>query len=132
MLKFVDDVLPVPLPREADFDPFGSDLDAQSAWRNFGGLSLQDAYTKFCENPEVYQEDFMFMGSRAFHYYFPVVDEYLRSARASEAYNDCQAVLGSCIAAQFDWKGAQVTATLRGRISDLCDFILGNQDRFAL
>lgn len=67
---------PTPLPSQSDFDPVGCDLDAQSAWQTFGGLGLAEAYAKFLQVPESYQEDFMFMGSRAFAYYFPVVDRY--------------------------------------------------------
>jgi hypothetical protein len=43
---------------------------------------LEQAHVRFCSAPEVYQEDFMFMGCRAFHFYFPVIDEYLRAAPA--------------------------------------------------
>jgi hypothetical protein len=67
------------LPTEQDFDPWGGDLDAQCAWRNFGGLAIDRAKAKFRENPLLYQEDFMFMGTKAFAYYFPVIEEYLRT-----------------------------------------------------
>ena len=30
------------------------------------------------EHPEIYQEDFMFMGGKAFAYYYSVIDSYLR------------------------------------------------------
>lgn len=132
MPVLVSDRLPAPLPSEHDFDPYAGDLDAQHAWRNFGGLSLDDAYVKFCQFPEVYQEDFMFMGSRAFHYYFPVIDAYLRSVEPCDEWDDCQAdILGSCVARQFEWKGAYVSPALRDRISDLCAFVLGHLSRLA-
>ncbi len=66
------------LPTEQHFDPYGGDLDAQCAWRNFGGLTIEEAKVKFCEHPEIHQEDFMFMGGKAFAYYYPVIDSYLR------------------------------------------------------
>lgn len=66
-----------PLPCERDFDPYEGDLDAQVAWKNFGGLSLAEAYQKFLENPGGYSEDFMWMGAKAFVYYFPVLERYL-------------------------------------------------------
>src|SRR5262245_49928512 len=120
MLTLVDGVSRDPLPRAIDFDPWKCDLDAQHAWKTFGGLSLEEAYTKFCEIPESYQEDFMFMGSAAFLYYFPVIDEYLRSAVPCDESDDCQAdILGSCVAAQFDWKGARIPPELRVRIESL-------------
>ena len=63
---------------ESDFDPVGGDLDAQYAWKNFGELTLKQAYDLFLTNPIHYQEDFMFMGGTAFDYYFPVIDRYIR------------------------------------------------------
>lgn len=44
------------LPKERDFDPYGGGLDEQCAWRNFGGLTLDEAYHKFESAPEVYQD----------------------------------------------------------------------------
>jgi hypothetical protein len=70
------------VPTEADFDPVGGCLDAQCAWGNFGGLSLDAAYRRFCEHPDLYQEDFMFMGGAAFAYYFPVIERYIRESHA--------------------------------------------------
>ncbi len=41
------------LPSERDFDPYGGDLDAQCAWRNFGGLTLEEATRRFRERLKV-------------------------------------------------------------------------------
>ena len=51
------------LPSKEDFVPYGT-LDELRAWENFGGLSLDEAYDKLCENPLYYQEDFMWMESK--------------------------------------------------------------------
>lgn len=119
------------LPSEADSDPLGGCLDAQCGWRNFGGLTLEDAYAKFCEVPERLQEDFMFMGCRAFHFYFPVIDEYLKIATSTGEWHDCQVrVLAECIALQFDWRGATISPELRDRISQLCTFVRAHLDRY--
>jgi hypothetical protein len=64
------------LPTERDFDPWHGNLDAQCAWRHFGGLTLDQAHARFRENPLGYQEDFMFMGPVAFAFYFPVIEDY--------------------------------------------------------
>jgi hypothetical protein len=131
MLQLVSDRSREPLPSEQDFDPYGGNLDAQSAWRNFGSLSLDEAYAKFCQRPEAFQEDFMFMGSRAFHYYFPVIEEYLRGAEARDDWRDCEvAILGSGVALQFVWKGAYLSPALRDRIGGLCAFVMKNLSRF--
>ncbi|QDT42201.1 hypothetical protein Pan241w_22820 [Gimesia alba] len=65
------------LPGERDFDPHVGDLDARVAWGNFGGLTLAEAFHKFQKSPDEYQEDFMYMGGKAFAYYFPVLERYL-------------------------------------------------------
>lgn len=94
-----------PLPGEREFDPQEGDLDAQVAWENFGGLNLQEAYRKFEQRPDVYQEDFMFMGGKAFAYYFPVLERYLMVTpvwREDEETQWCQILgLGSAIQVQF-------------------------------
>ncbi|MBL4884023.1 MAG: hypothetical protein JKY95_05750 [Planctomycetaceae bacterium] len=71
-----------PLPVEKDF---GGCLDGQCAWRNFGGLSISQAYELFLTNPVYYEEAFMFMDTRAFEYYLPVIDRYLREVSSDEA-----------------------------------------------
>ncbi|WP_298862448.1 hypothetical protein [uncultured Gimesia sp.] len=94
-----------PLPGERDFDPYDGDLDAQSAWRNFGGLTLAEAYRKFLEHPGAYSEDFMWMGGKAFVYYFPVLERYLLVTPVWSEENGsewCQILgLGSPIQCQF-------------------------------
>jgi len=123
---------PTPLPSQSDFDPFEGDLDAQSAWRTFGGLSLADAYAKFLQVPERYQEDFMFMGSRAFAYYFPVVDRYLRTVSLTpDDLGDCEAaILGSDIAYQLNPKLAPFSADLLSEIESLHAFVIQNIHRY--
>lgn len=122
-----------PLPSQSDFDPVGCDLDAQSAWNNFGGLTMAEAYEKFLTVPESYQEDFMFMGSRAFAYYFPVVDRYLRTVSlAPSDLGDCEAsILGSAIANQLHPNHAPLPASLLREIENLHAFVTQNVPRYA-
>ena len=122
-----------PLPSRQDFDPHGGDLDAKAAWQNFRGLGLDEAYEKFRSAPEVYQEDFMFMGTRAFAYYFPVIDRYLRTVTLDPRdLGDCEtAILGDAVAAQFEWKGAIISTELRREIESLSRFVLENVARYA-
>ena len=94
------------LPGERDFDPAQGDLDAQVAWDHFGGLSLAEAYQRFLEDPELYAEDFMFMGGKAFACYFPVLERYLLVTpvwREEEGVEWCQ-ILGLGAAIQFQFK----------------------------
>jgi len=124
---------PAPLPSERDFDPHAGDLDAQCAWKNFGGLSIKQAYKLFITRPEVYQEDFMFMGIRAFTYYFPVIDYYLRvTERDPEDFGDCEAsILGSCVALQFSPEGIAIPIGFLEESERLADFVLSQADRYS-
>ena len=120
------------LPSEYDFDPFGC-LDSRSAWDNFGELSLAQAYDLFLTNPLHYQEDFMFMGCRAFTYYFPVIDRYLRSTKYEDDWDDCSAaILGSGVEAQFDWNNAILIPTLLDEIEDLSSFVKSSVKRYSV
>lgn len=121
-----------PLPAESNFDPFSGDLDAQCAWRNFGELSLKQAYDLFLTNPGRYQEDFMFMGGTAFDYYFPVLDRYIREVAGTEEGEDCEvAILGSAVAAQFDWNGAHPRPSLVSEIEQLSDYVLSHLEQYS-
>lgn len=131
-MKFRNPRPAAPLPSKLDFDPFGGDLDAQCAWKNFGGLSLSQAYDLFLSNPRQYQEDFMFMGGHAFDYYFPVVDRYLCEVASSAAGDDCGvAFLGSGVAAQFDWNGAFPSMSLISEIENLSEHVLAHLDQYS-
>lgn len=120
------------IPTEQDFDPFGGDLDAQCAWRNFGGLSIAEALEKFREHPICYQEDFMFMGGRAFLFYFTVLDRYIREFGLTEHDDDSQAaIIGLGIAAQFSWPTAHLLVPLQGAVSSLADYVCSHPDSLA-
>lgn len=118
------------LPTEQDFDPYGGDLDAQCAWRNFGGLTLDEANRKFREAPEIYQEDFMFMGGKAFAFYYPVIDSYLRETPEipeDERFDDRYAwILAHCIANQFECSTLSDVRHLKSEILDLAGFVRRN------
>lgn len=122
------------LPSQKDFDPWGGNLDAQSAWQNFGGLDLDAAYRRFIENPSYYQEDFMFMGPRAFAFYFPVVDRYLREVRNDDPLElgDSQAwILGEGVRSQIKESRSSVDAELFARIASLARYMLEHIHQYA-
>lgn len=120
------------LPSERDFDPTGDDLDARDAWRHFGGLTPEEALALFRENPMHYQEDFMFMGGRAFVFYFPVLDTFLREFRWSEQEDDSEAaIIGSCVAHQFRWPTASHLKGIQAAIRSLADYVCSHTDTFA-
>jgi hypothetical protein len=117
------------LPTKADFNPWGPyALDAERAWRNFGGLTLAETHSKFSENPCYYQEDFMFMGGKAFAFYFSVIEDHLRQGTevASEGDDREAWILAKGIRSQFDRDTAHHVAPLADRIIALSQFIRGN------
>jgi len=124
---------PAPVPSEADFDPWRGNLDAQCAWRNFGELSLKQAYELFMTAPQNYQEDFMFMGPVAFAYYFPVIDRYIREVTGSGDGDHTEvSILGSAVAGQLEWNGAGFGDERVGEIEDLAAYILANVSQYSM
>lgn len=120
----------LPLPEERDFDPWGGSLDAQCAWRNFGGLSRPQAYDRFLENPLHFQEDFMFMGGVAFVYYFPVIERYLLAAQDADEPSEREAwILAHCIKMQLLTSRSQIIS-LEEPILRLSKFVRGNLTLF--
>ena len=74
----------------------------------------------------------MFMGGQAFDYYFPVVDAYMREVTGSDDGDDCVvAVLGSGVAAQFNWNGAHPSPSLITEIEDLSEYVLAHTDQYS-
>ena len=123
--------LDFPLPSRVDF---GFGLDQNSAWKNFGNLTLNEAWVRFLESPENYQEDFMWMGSAAFAYYFPVIDKYLREERSElEIHNGCSAwILGCDVKMQFQWAdGHKPSPQIVEEIRDLSAFVKENTSRYS-
>ncbi|GAB5406699.1 MAG: hypothetical protein Aurels2KO_49300 [Aureliella sp.] len=118
------------VPTQADFDPIGCDLDAQSAWKHFGGLSIDQAFVRFCENSLCYQEDFMSMGTVAFAYYSPMLEKFLHNVPDIEHDDDNEAwIISRGIVNQFDSKDSRKIEHLKDRVIDLAIYVLDNIDR---
>ncbi|MFT5324134.1 MAG: hypothetical protein ACI8P0_001994 [Planctomycetaceae bacterium] len=121
------------LPTREDFGADYGCLDAICAWEDFGGLDLADAYVKFCEGPDIYQEDFMFMDDVAFVYYFPVLDRYIRESRAGPENDfdvDAMWVLAYCIEIHFTEPHVPCALKLRHRVEELISYVRGNLPLF--
>ena len=104
-------------------EPPKDDLDAYCAWQNFGGHTVEEAYERFCSDPDTYQEDFMFMGDPAFVYYFPVVERYLREEEPKHEFDAVAWVLAHCIAFHVSPE-QNCVRPLYDRIQSLTDFVL--------
>ncbi|SHI55768.1 hypothetical protein SAMN02745181_0382 [Rubritalea squalenifaciens DSM 18772] len=130
--KFPSPRRTAPLPTEKDFDPCGGHLDAQCAWQNFGGLSLEQAYELFLTHSAYYQEDFMFMGVKAFDYYFPVIDRYMREVTGDEEGYDCElSILGCGVAAQLEYSGSGISDRLLGEIERISEYVLSHLGQYS-
>jgi len=68
------------LPTQEEINPFPEDLDGQCAVRNFLGKTREQITREFHERGMSYQEDLMFMGSRAFCFYFPAAVDYVTAS----------------------------------------------------
>ena len=120
-------------PTQADFDPSEGCLDALHAWKNFGGLSRAEAYEKFCQAPEIYLEDFMFMGGVAFAYYYPVLERYVLESRVeTRDGNDVEAmwILASCIKLQYEARS--IDYVFRARILGLVSHVRSNLAQYSI
>ena len=115
-----------PLPTAVDFYS-GPNTEAAFAWERFGGKSLSEAYDFFMEAPEIWGEDFAWMFPKAFEYYFPVVDKYLREIDEDGDLVSCSDdawIFGCRIASQFHWKdGTKPPTYVVDEIADLSSFI---------
>lgn len=120
------------LPTERDFDPYGGDLDCQHALKIFGGMPLDQAYSVFLECPEIYQEDFMFMGPRAFAYYLPIIDRFLREVSSNCKFDDCETnILACAIEGQLDYDPLNCSEELLREVRSLTDFVQTSTSRYS-
>ena len=111
------------LPDQKDFYKSELDPDGKTAWNNFGGLTIAEAYEKFCERPYTYQEDFMFMGYAAFVFYFPIIDKYIREVEFLIAFSNDTYILSKGIEIRLE-KKVRLPDHINNRIIDLYKFIL--------
>jgi hypothetical protein len=115
-------------------DDFGGGPDAETAWEHFGGKDLEDACAIFASCPEIYTDDVMWMGERAFKFYFPIVDRYLRAQSPLQAEDDPPMMsaefIGYCI--QFHFDCHEDMSGLHAQIIDLCDYVNSHLDHYVL
>jgi len=82
------------LPTRKDINPYG-DLDGNSTEDKLFGKSLEDVVGMLEENSLYYQEMFMWMGAKAFIYYFPAALAYLSSNSSVEDSDFVNCMLGN-------------------------------------
>jgi hypothetical protein len=120
------------LPGQADFDPFGGCIDALSAWDDFGGLTRSEGFEKFCSSPDSYHEGFMWMGGRAFAFYFPIIERYVFQTHIADDEDEVDAIwiLAHCISLHLDPDSHDDIKTVRDRILTLTQHVRSNLSKF--
>ena len=70
------------MPTRDDFNAYGS-LDETTACNHFYNKTLAEAEALFRDNSLTYCQDFMWMGAKAFNFYFDAIINYLQSDESS-------------------------------------------------
>jgi hypothetical protein len=114
------------VPSERDINP-GDSPDEISAAKHFLGKTVEEAEELFRENSFTYQEDLMWMGPRAFHYYIQSAINYVKSEHAAgdDQFIDC---LHMIVRFRSEDEGLQSLAT--DAVLDLIDYVIDNYDKF--
>lgn len=95
------------LPTREDFIPHG-DLDEQWAYKRYGGRTLDEVRAIVAENWFAEQENFMWMGIRAFCFYLPAFFDYFEKRDF-----DCQEIRMLCSDCRFRVEDFQRQPALR-------------------
>jgi hypothetical protein len=115
------------LPTRDEINVYNS-LDEISATEHFLNKTLEDAEALFRENSLRYQEDLMWMGPRAFHFYLQAALNYLRSD-ASTGDDHFIYCLYKIVLFRMDEKEFVVALDVVNR---LIDYVIGNYKKFAI
>ena len=131
-LQVIEGIHPDQIPAKKDFGANKGCLDEICAWEHFGGLTLEQAFERFCARPDIYQEDFMFMGWQAFIYYLPVIETYLYEVQQSDEFDESEAwILALAIASQTEKKQIGSIGDLCFRLLKLCIYVKSHLKQYA-
>jgi hypothetical protein len=84
------------LPTKEDISPTsGADLDERAALQHFFGKSQSEAASLFFESPEYFADDLMWMGRKAFAFYFPSLEPYITSKKSAGDADIINALIGT-------------------------------------
>lgn len=108
-------------------------MEAFEAWEHFGGLSRPEAFEKFLDDPDYYQEDFAFMGGKAFAYYYPIIERYILESEIDNDEDEIDPIwiLAHCINSQFcEVSTVEFVRPLRTRILKLTHYVRDHLPKF--
>lgn len=117
------------LPTAIEISPTnGLDLDEKCALEHFLGKTETEAEKLFFEAAEIYQEDLMSMGDKAFAYYLPALTPYLKS---NESRNDSDIVnyLIGIIGRRLEFTPSSIDLA-KESVLDLLNYCLDNYEKF--
>jgi hypothetical protein len=114
------------VPSERDINVADS-LDEITAVKHFLNKTVEEAEELFRENSFAYQEDLMWMGPRAFHYYLQAAINYVKSEHAAgdDQIIDC---LHMILRFRSEVEGLRSLAT--DAVLDLIDHVIGHYGKF--
>lgn len=118
------------LPTQEEINPIPEDLDGQCAVRSFLGKTREQIAREFDEHGVSYQEDLMFMGSRAFCFYFPAAVDYV-TAYGSVADGDIINCLVSVVEQRLEYDSPEIVEVFP-EVVRFADYVLARHDDFAL
>jgi len=118
------------LPTRDDISPSNElQLDERSAVRNFLGKDLNQAVGLFSNNLFRHAENLMWMGPRAFQFYYRAFSDYIRTNNPSET-DDAVGWFISII--DFQLKQGAFPDEFKRLVIDDCDFCIKNYERFEI
>lgn len=98
------------VPTEQDIDPHG-DLDGGIAAAHFLGRTVSEVAALLAENSNVYEEDYMWMGPKAFVYYAPSLLQYLESVDSARDHDFAYGMI-SCFRFRLRHDGPAVAGAI--------------------
>src|SRR5262245_41638860 len=116
------------LPTQQDINPIPPDLDGRSAVRNFLGKTREQITREFAEHGMSYQEDLMFMGPRAFNYYFPAAVDYIASPQGCTDADVANCLI-SVVEHRLQYDAPQILGSTQ-QIVRFADYVLACYDGF--
>jgi hypothetical protein len=115
------------IPTKADFGDLAC-LDVDHAWKQFGGKTMDEAAALFASNPFFYQEDLLYMGISAFHFYFSVVLRYLTSDEA-RCDDHTVSAIATVLEKRLEYELSGMLPSFP-EIRCVCDYVVSNYPKF--
>ncbi len=115
------------LPTAEEINPH-KDLDGQWAEKNFSGKTIDEITELLKEDSLKYQEDFMWMGPKAFEFYLPAVFNYI-----SSPFSEGDIDFISCMLGNFSFRLKNEGKNLKSAlpvINNIVNYILNHTSHY--